>query len=148
MSHNFNPKSNNGRRVRKRGEFFSFVVAAILIVGFFAVSHYMFFGYSNRRVASIAPITTDLKCENLLPLLNSEDEKIRFRAAAALANCGYPQAIDGLIGFLDSSDPTLQKAAAFTLLSQELTLKDRAQVAKIENNREKIYKLIHPSSPK
>ena len=139
--------TNNGNRIRKRGEFFSFLVAAILIVGFFAASHYMFFGYTERKVASV-PRFVNLECQNLLPLLNSGDSKIRFRATSALASCGYPSGIDGLIGFLDDRDSNLQKAAAFVLLSQELTLKDPALIAKIDQNREKINKLIHPALAK
>lgn len=148
MAQKANFKNNNSRRVRKRGEFFSFLVAAILIVGFFAASHYMFFGYAGRKVASITPAATDLKCENLLPLLTSEDENVRFKTTVALASCGYPQAIDGLLGFLNATDLNIQKAAAFALLSQELTLSDQSSVAKIANNRDKIYKLVYPSFSK
>lgn len=138
-------EKGNTRRIRKRGELLSFLVAAIVIIGFVAVSHYLFFGYMDREVASIQP-PRNLECKNLLPLLQSEDPNLRFRASVALASCGYPQGVDALISFLlDDSNSTLQKAAAFTLLSQELTLHDATLIAKIEKQREKITKIIHPN---
>jgi len=130
------------RRIRKRGEFISFVIAALLIVGFFAASHFMFFEYTERRIASIQ-VPSDMKCGELVPYLNHEDTNLRFRASVALASCGYPQAVDGLIAFLENSDPNLRKAAAFTLLSTELTFQDPAVVAKIEANQDKISSLVH-----
>ena len=142
-----NSKNGNGKRVIKRGEFFSFLVAAILIVGFFAASHYMFYGFNERRMASVQPVS-EMRCHDLLPFLNSGSNEARFKASVALASCGYPQGIDSLIGFLDDSNETLQKAAAFTLLGQELTLNDPQVVAKIEKNRDKILKLIHPNLEK
>ncbi|HLB59316.1 MAG TPA: HEAT repeat domain-containing protein [Bdellovibrionota bacterium] len=132
------------RRVRKRGEFISFLIAAILIVGFFAASHFIFFAYTSkridRRLASVTP--TAMQCEDLLPLLQNEDPNLRFRAAMALSSCGYSEGVDGLIAFLDSDDLKFREAAALNLMAQERTLVDPPLVEKIKTKQEKIKEIV------